>query len=109
MNNLTRDDILSERPVVVEPVEVRGHGQLFVREMTAGEQDRFQLAAGKDNVIRARLVAICACDELGKRLFSDSDVVALSKQPASLIDGIFDAAQRLNKLTEDAAQEMEKN
>lgn len=110
MNTLTRDDLLSNHDIKIERVLLPGlDAQVFVKEMTAGEQDRFQIAAGKDSVIRARLVAICACDESGERLFHDGDVQLLSQKPAWLIDGIFDAAQRLNKLSEDAAGELEKN
>jgi hypothetical protein len=66
-------------PPQVEPV-----GDAFVRAMTAGEKDRFDLAhtkaEGRD--FRARLLAASVCDESGSLLFTEKDIPALSGLPA---------------------------
>ncbi len=80
--------------------------------MTGGERDAFEAGTitrhGKrieQNLvnIRARLVALCVVDEKGQRLFSEADAVALGQKSAAALNRVFNAAQQLNALTEEAA------
>ena len=110
---LGRDQILGA--VDLEHVDVdvpEWGGTVRVRMMTGAERDAFEAATvvrhGKKvetNLanIRARLVALCVVDEKGERLFSEADAEALGKKSGSALGRVFEAAQRLNGLTEEAA------
>ena len=60
--------------------------------------------------IRAKLVARCMVDDVGDRIFADSDVEALGKKSAQALDRLFGVAMRLSALqsgqVEAIAQEM---
>ena len=110
---LGRDQILGA--VDLEHVDVdvpEWGGTVRVRMMTGAERDAFEAATvvrhGKKvetNLanIRARLVALCVVDEKGERLFSEADAEALGKKSGAALGRVFEAAQRLNGLTEEAA------
>lgn len=92
-------------------------GDVYVRTMTGRERDRWESDAlpeerdGKPNLdnIRARLLVLTLCDETGKRLFAAEDAAALGEQPADVLDRLYDAARKLNRLTTDSEKELEKN
>lgn len=104
------------------PVAVPGMGTVYVRSIKARERDRFEIVAGRERErarkdrggerpvkVRALLVALCACDEDGKPLFSEDDAEQLSEQPADVIDLIFDAAAKLNRMGATDEDDAEKN
>jgi hypothetical protein len=105
---LGRGEILEALWAWPKPVRVEVptlDGAVYVRMLTAAEKDRFEAASvryvdGKAEAclenVRARLVGLCACNEGGGRLFTDDDVDSLGDLPASLIDPIFEAAQKVN-------------
>lgn len=114
---LTRDDILASPlslPVERVPVpEWQPDGEVLVKTMTGAERDAFEqevVAAGDrlDN-IRARIAAHTCVDEQGKRLFSPDDIQALGRTSCVALDRVFDAARRLNKLSKQDVEELEKN
>lgn len=104
---LTADDTKIELVLTPEwPCDV------YVKSISSGARDRFDKSLlskdGKTVIIdemRAKLVAKCACDKDGKRLFSDADVMDLSKKSAAALDRVFKAAQRLNGMDENAVKE----
>jgi hypothetical protein len=51
---------------------------------------------------RARLAVFCCVDKDGKRIFKDSDIAALGEKSGWALNRIFEAASKLNKLTEDS-------
>ncbi len=112
---LSRDLILAAgaaRPV--ERVEVpEWGGAVFVRTMSGAERDAFELATapplGTFANLRARLVALCACDEGGARLFEDADAARLGELDARALDRVFAAARRLNALGADDYEQIKKN
>ena len=59
--------------------------------------------------IRARLVAYCAVDEAGQRIFSPGDVEALGQKSSAALQRVFDAARRLNGLGPQAEEEAKGN
>ena len=77
-------------------------GKLFVRTITVTEHDAFieNLPSGgvESQGLRARFVAFCTCDKVGKRVFTDADVDMIGGKAASAIDRLFTAARLLNKL-----------
>lgn len=107
---LTADEILGADDIRIESVEVpEWGGTVCVRGMTGAERDSYEttllVMRGKTqelnlNNARAKLVALCACDESGKRIFEDDQVKALGKKSASALDRVFQAAQRLSGITE---------
>jgi hypothetical protein len=106
---LTREQFLGAARFPTEKVDVPELGDcVYVRSIQSDERDAYeqslQQRRGRDyvqnfNGARARLVALCASDEQGNRLFTDNDVPALSKFPAAPMDRVFEAAMRLNRLT----------
>ncbi len=116
---LSKEDILKADDLKTAVVDVpEWGGQVMIRELTAGQRDRFE----QDNLQRngknyqvnlidmhARLVAMSVVGKDGKRLFSDADVRALSGKSSKAMDRIFQACQRLNGIGRDDIDEMAKN
>jgi hypothetical protein len=113
---LNRDAILSADDLKKELVPVpEWGGDIYVRALTGAERDQFEASIvemrGKKSVfkpenIRAKLAVYSVCDEGGKRLFSDADMTALSKKSAAALQRVFETAQRLSGITEDAVEEL---
>jgi hypothetical protein len=90
-----------------------------LRELSGTERDKFEMSAFRDEngkrvvdtlYLRARLVALCLVDDDGRRLFNDDEITQLSDElPASVVNTLFAAAQKLNGLDAGAAEEAEKN
>jgi len=116
---LTRDAILAANDLRVERVDVpEWGGSVLVRGLTAAERDAFDLAAtieqGGRRVVnfhqlRARLVAISAVDESGKRLFTDDDVELLAQKSGSAVGRVFEVAMRLSALTGQDIEDISRN
>lgn len=103
---LTRDAILSLSDLKREPVEVpEWGGTVYVRSMSGAERRQFFVHLGKDELTSAHMVAWCACDENGNRLFTDEDVEALSKKHGRALDRIANAALKFNGLAAEAEDE----
>ena len=112
---LTRDQILGAGDLAVESIDVpEWGGSVCIRVLTGAERDRFeqeiQSAKGKpiDNV-RARLVALCVCDDQGLRLFTSADIAALGEKSATALDRIFTRSLSVNKLNSDDVETAKKN
>ncbi len=116
---LTREQILGASDLNTERVDVpEWGGAVFVRPMTAAERDEYEQsmvasrgADEKANLrnVRARLVVVCATDEAGKRIFSETDVEALGAKSARAVNRVFQAASRLNALTTSDVEDLAKN
>lgn len=113
---LNRDAILSAQDIKRELVSVpEWGGDVYVRALTGAERDSFEASVveqrGKKQIfhtqdIRAKLVARAVVDESGNRIFTDTDVKALTQKSASALQRLFEVAQRLSGITEDAVDEM---
>lgn len=101
---LSRDAILAAEDRKVEEVEVpEWGGSVKIAVMTGTQRDVWEqslVARNGVNIanIRARLVAMCAVDDAGGRLFSDDDAIALGTKSAIALDRCAKVAQRLNGL-----------
>lgn len=90
-------------------------GSLYVKIMSGVERDRWELMAAKaiekpgTANIRASLCAMTICNEKGKRLFGDNQIAALGAKSATVLDRIYAISKKLNKLSEDDIEELEKN
>ena len=113
---LSRDEILSKKGGKITELAVpEWGGTVLLRVMTSRERDGFEAAtldkSGSARMvnIRARLAALSICDASGARLFNDAEIGLLGDLPAPAMDRIFDAAMRLNRITKDDVDELEKN
>jgi len=108
---LSRDAILAadDHEYEVVPCPEWG-GEVRLRSLTGAERDAYEQSLvqtrGKSREMnlrnaRAKLVALCAVDENGNRLFTDQDVAALGRKNAKPLDRLFDVARRLSGLSED--------
>jgi len=97
---LTRISFLAPQPLEKRPVTVPGLGSCYVRAMSAGERDEFEVAHTKsrNRDFRARLVACTVCDENGDLVFQPADIPALSALPAATLQPLVVAATEVNKL-----------
>jgi hypothetical protein len=115
---LTRDQILAADDLKSEDVSVpEWGGSVRVRSMMATDRDAYEQnmlasrgADEKANLrnIRARLVAFCLIDEAGERLFSDTEIDALGRKNAAVLDRLFDVASRLNAIGDREVAELGK-
>jgi hypothetical protein len=110
---LGKNDIFGLPPVAPVRVELPG-GVIHVRKMCCAELDRFEIQSAKERKsgfanFRGRLVAVCACDEKGKRLFDDDDAHQLGRMPAEYLDPIATAALEANGMGEKGVASAEKN
>jgi hypothetical protein len=90
---------------------------VFMQGMSGTQRDAFEaslvVTRGRKRDIntqnlRARLVAYCAVDGLGDRIFSDDDVEPLGRIRADLLNRMFTVAQRLSGLTDEDVDELGK-
>lgn len=114
---LGREQILHAEDLGFEEVEAWG-GVVRVRMMTGSERDSFEQSMMKVDGskvtrdmtnMRAKLLIRTICDENNKRIFTDKDIDLVGSKSAAEIEKVFEAAQRLNKLTAQDAEEQEKN
>ncbi len=110
---LQREHILGlSRTLATEAVEVpEWGGQVHVRELTAGERDRFevQVSDSKRANFRARLAVFAVCDDKGARLFQESDIPELAQLPSAGLVRVCEVALRINKFSDGQIKELEKN
>ena len=120
---LTREAILARDDEQSETVEVpEWDGSVRVRGLTGRERDLWEQSLTEDKPgrrrkkkeamrvnmdnMRAGLCALCIVDEDGKRLFAQTDVVALGEKNAAAIDKLFDVATRLSGISEDDVDDL---
>jgi len=112
---LKRDDILKAKDIDIQTIRVpEWGGDVGVKGLTGTERDKFEqsILDGKKvnlNSVRAKLCAAVICDEKGKRLFTDADVLELGKKSAKALNRIFEKAQEMNGLGPDDVEDLAKN
>ncbi len=117
MQALSKDAILAADDKKLEKLDVpEWDGCVYIRTMTGTERDAFEAAFVSKNGttnnfqnIRARLASLTVCDEDGKRLFADTDVLAVGQKSAAALDRVFGVAMRMNGLRPEDVEELEKN
>ena len=118
--SLNRDAILSADDLPRKSVDVpEWGGSVWVKTMTAGERDAWEAdclnrqKANNDTTdltnFRARYCVLVLVDDDGNRMFTNAEAVELGNKSAPAVDRIFDAARKLNKISDDDIDELEKN
>lgn len=118
---LTKDQIIAADDLGMLRVEVpqwrdaEGNpGVVFIRVMSVGERDAYEREwigkreTGVEN-FRAKFLARCLCDENGRRLFTDEDVVLLANKSALVCGELWRKAMVHNALMEGDVEELAKN
>jgi hypothetical protein len=117
---LTRDEILGLQDIDIKEIEVPGwKASIYIRKLTRGQQDeyakrRFGKAnlkhIGKSQEVESTvdifghdswLVAQAACDENGKRLFTNSDIEKLNEKSGEAIGFIAIQVLEFSGMKED--------
>jgi hypothetical protein len=90
--------------------------EVRLRSLTGTERDDYEGSMieqrgkkVKANIrnMRAKLVALSACDEAGEPLFDQADVMRLGQANAAALDRLYEAACRLSGLSDDDVKELE--
>jgi len=88
-------------------------GSVYLKVMSGTERDRFEseFVDGNRNVemVRAKLVSKCLCDESGTRLFSEEEIPQLGEKSAAVLDRLFQACMKHNRFTRDDVDELAGN
>ena len=107
----------ARRPIL-RAVDIEGWGWLYLRVVTGKERgllmgagrDASADAAGKTSRLQALVVAVCACDEEGVRLFDDKDAAWIETEvPVTILDAVMKEALALNGLAPESIEDAEKN
>lgn len=116
---LTKHQMLSSEDLPFEDVEVsEWGGSVRVRVMTGIERDAWEASVyrqkdGKAEFnqanFRASLVARCLSDESGGIQFSEEEIIGLGKKSSRALEKIFRVASRLNAITNEDQESVEKN
>jgi hypothetical protein len=116
---LGKTDILKADDIVKELVPVpEWGGAVYVKTMTGPERDQFELSCitGKGKTrrmsfenVRAIAAAFTICDETGKRLFQANEVIELGRKSGTALSRVWEAAARLNGLTQEDVEELAGN
>lgn len=98
-------------PITEDVPSPWGGGFIRVRQVTAGERDRWESGVyGKDKgQIRASLVVASCVDADGVPLFTLADIPRIAALPAYAIEPIVDAAGRLNAIRAEDVDTLAKN
>lgn len=114
---LKRDQILSVTSLPKREVHAYG-GVVLIWGLSGTERDEFEAKTikgkGKNAQVnlenfRARLVAECARDDEGNKLFTPEDVSALGRTSAAELSKLYDAAAELSGISEADVDELTKN
>jgi len=61
------------------------------------------------DMVRAKLVAKCLCDEKGERLFAETDIPQLGEKSAAVLDRLFSECMKLNRFSKEDVDDLAKN
>lgn len=104
-----REDFLGEQT----KVEAVSGTAFYVRVMTGRASDKFasliENKATENSLIMATLIRYAACDADGVLIFADDDVEKLRDAALPSLKIVFDAAMKLNAVSKDEVEGLEKN
>lgn len=121
MSLLSKDQILaSDRKKTIDVTVKEWGGAVRLQELSASDRDMWESESFVLNAegtgakfnpkhARARLVVRCIVDAQGKRMFSDDEVAAVGSLSAATVQRLFNAARKLNAISDDDVKELEGN
>jgi len=123
MSLLSREDLLKKQALKIEKVDLGDGDYVYVKQMTGRERDRFEASiirqVKRGNRIdyehdledfRAKMAVCTVCDEQGNLLLKQDDYKTLGdSMPAAKLELIVEAAQRLNKISQEDRDNLLKN
>lgn len=93
-------------------------GTVRLQELTGAEMSEWQSTVALQKLENrkiklknrdAQLICLCVIDESGQKVFGIDDAPALGEWGASVVKHLFDECAKLNGLTKEEADELEKN
>ena len=124
MTLLNFDDIVASQDKEYEDVEVpEWGGTVRIATMSGEDRDRWELSMMQaddssergfklnfDAYSRVRLVAMCLVDDNFNRIFvTKEQIERLSQKSGKVMDLLYDVAQRVNGITDEDIDDLEKN
>ena len=113
MATLSKQAILSASDQRIEKHAVpEWGGEVYLRSIRGWERDKLDQEIRKEDQthLRAKIVALCLCDETGNSLeFSEAEVLELSAKSVVALGRLADACMALCGLGKKPAEEAEKN
>lgn len=112
MATLTRDAILAVQDIAREEIKIpEWGGSVYIKRLTAAERLALsERTVGADGADFMALVLIaCVVDADGQQLLEDSDAALLAGKAGTVVQRLFNVADRLNGFTDRRARELEKN
>jgi hypothetical protein len=118
---LSKDQILaSDRKKTVDVHVKEWGGDVRLQELSASDRDMWENESFVLNAegtgakfnpkhARARLVVRCIVDDKGRRMFTDDEVAAIGSLSAATVQRLFNAARKLNAISDDDLSELEGN
>lgn len=124
---LSKSQVLSPTPPNMQRVDVPEWGDestpieqryVFVRVLSGEELDWYEASLYVQNGTkfvadrtngRAKLCALCMCDDQGNDLFETNEIPALGKVSNLALDRVFRAAKKLNRLGVEGVEAEVKN
>ncbi len=119
-NILSKEELLGMDDLKIVELEIPEWGNKVVRikPFSGKQRDEFDSAlveqrTGENTIdmrgLKSRLVALSLVDEEGVLMFKEDEVELVAGKSASVIERIFEVAQKLNGIGEEAVKEAEKN
>jgi hypothetical protein len=116
MSFLSKSDLVSIKLKTLDVV-IPEYGTVRIREMTGKQRDSFEFDAARgqkrDNdfrKMRAKIVVASVVEEDGSLMFTEDDVDTVNEKiPARVLDLLFTSILAFNGMSQQAADELEKN
>jgi len=125
---LSREKLLKRGQLAIEKVDLDKESFVYVTEMTGKQKELWERSLINESAImqgskkgnqaptvklddfKAKLAVMTICDEKGELQLKPADAHTLNESiKASWLEKIVEAAQRLNKITEEDREELVKN
>jgi len=113
---LDKSSILECKDIQSKEVSVpEWNGSVMVYGLTCGEKDDFESSLiTEDKKVSlefptAKLCCLCIRDKDGNRIFSNTDIISLSKKSSKAMQRVYQVAEKLSGLGKGDVEEMVKN
>jgi hypothetical protein len=109
---LTREQILASKPKV-KKIEVKElGGEIYIRQLTAKDQDEMErnhLKDGRYDYPRVLNAIYAICDENGERMFSEKDFDEVAQIPGKALMKVLLESADFSDISDDSVKDKAKN